>query len=332
MTSNCPPEKLYEGGLNRERFLPFIETLKLSCNPIFLDTHHDFRISHPSTTDGLSSHVTSRMRSTPSGGSASTEGEPRRGVSAVRLVTGEDYEIEDFDAFYHTPSRSFASLKNEVLAQREGARRDDARRREEARREEARRDEAKRGNSEGEHAWSRDVHEWFTPSMSRENTSIKVFHDRCVPVLLVDEQRGSGICSFRELCEQPRSPTDFIGLSRTLSRVVWLVDVPTVDAQLQPETAKRFISLIDVFYDRGCLIRLEASKPPLKLLTNLGGVVEAYEDLWNQAVTHHQAFHQMWKAIFHVHPPVVASTHPPVVRCTHPPVVECTLLIVNAYT
>lgn len=42
-TSNCPPERLYEGGLNRSRFAPFIETLRSTCQPILLDSHRDFR-------------------------------------------------------------------------------------------------------------------------------------------------------------------------------------------------------------------------------------------------------------------------------------------------
>lgn len=42
-TSNRPPEALYEGGLNRSLFLPFIDILKDSCHVFAMDSQHDYR-------------------------------------------------------------------------------------------------------------------------------------------------------------------------------------------------------------------------------------------------------------------------------------------------
>ncbi len=42
-TSNWPPDDLYKGGLQRERFLPFIELLKNRLNIVHLDSPIDYR-------------------------------------------------------------------------------------------------------------------------------------------------------------------------------------------------------------------------------------------------------------------------------------------------
>jgi hypothetical protein len=40
-TSNAAPEELYEGGINRAAFLPFIGTLRARCAVVSLDYHDD---------------------------------------------------------------------------------------------------------------------------------------------------------------------------------------------------------------------------------------------------------------------------------------------------
>ncbi|MBK6895409.1 MAG: AFG1 family ATPase [Alphaproteobacteria bacterium] len=42
-TSNWPPDRLYEGGLQRERFLPFIALMKEKMEIVHLDSPHDYR-------------------------------------------------------------------------------------------------------------------------------------------------------------------------------------------------------------------------------------------------------------------------------------------------
>jgi len=42
-TSNRAPELLYDGGLNRDQFLPFIDLLREHCDTIEMDAIHDYR-------------------------------------------------------------------------------------------------------------------------------------------------------------------------------------------------------------------------------------------------------------------------------------------------
>ncbi len=43
-TSNVEPDRLYEGGLNRALFLPFVATLKERVDVVRLDARTDFRL------------------------------------------------------------------------------------------------------------------------------------------------------------------------------------------------------------------------------------------------------------------------------------------------
>ncbi len=44
LTSNCPPRRLYEGGLNRQLFLPFIALLRERLKTLELDGGRDYRL------------------------------------------------------------------------------------------------------------------------------------------------------------------------------------------------------------------------------------------------------------------------------------------------
>lgn len=45
-TSNTPPDQLYEGGLNRPLFLPFIQEIHHHCDVVLLDDGEDYRRRH----------------------------------------------------------------------------------------------------------------------------------------------------------------------------------------------------------------------------------------------------------------------------------------------
>jgi cell division protein ZapE len=71
------------------------------------------------------------------------------------------------------------------------------------------------------------------------------------------ERRAHGVIwfTFKQLCDGPRGQADYIELARCYHTVL-LTDVPVLDA-LKEDQSRRFISLVDEFYDRS--VKLIAS-------------------------------------------------------------------------
>jgi cell division protein ZapE len=68
---------------------------------------------------------------------------------------------------------------------------------------------------------------------------------------------------FKSICEGPRSQDDYIELSR-LYQTVLVSDVPRFDTTLENQ-ARRFIALVDEFYDRRVKLILSAAAPATEL-------------------------------------------------------------------
>ena len=69
---------------------------------------------------------------------------------------------------------------------------------------------------------------------------------------------GDGVlwAGFDALCEGPRSPDDYVEIARTFHTVL-LSGVPVMDRERE-DAARRFIALIDEFYDRGVKLVISA--------------------------------------------------------------------------
>ncbi len=80
---------------------------------------------------------------------------------------------------------------------------------------------------------------------------------RELPTLGVENQTLAA--SFATLCVDARSQHDYIALSR-LFHTVMLLDVPVMTAQLESE-ARRFIALVDEFYERHVKLVVSAAVP-----------------------------------------------------------------------
>jgi cell division protein ZapE len=82
--------------------------------------------------------------------------------------------------------------------------------------------------------------------------------------------KGIAWFDFRDLCEGPRSQNDYIELARWYPTVI-VSGVPVMDAH-HNDAARRFVALVDEFYDRRVKLMLSAAAPVDSLYT--GGKLE----------------------------------------------------------
>ncbi|NRB71186.1 MAG: cell division protein ZapE [Xanthomonadales bacterium] len=84
---------------------------------------------------------------------------------------------------------------------------------------------------------------------------------------LRSRRRGKGIIwfDFDTLCKQPRSTLDYIVLARAFNTVL-LSQVPVMTADM-PDVARRFINLVDEFYDHNVKLLISAEAPIHELYT-----------------------------------------------------------------
>ncbi|MDP5054925.1 MAG: AFG1/ZapE family ATPase, partial [Congregibacter sp.] len=68
---------------------------------------------------------------------------------------------------------------------------------------------------------------------------------------------------FLELCDGPRSQNDYIELAREFHAVI-LSGVPQLSAA-QDDQCRRFVNLVDEFYDRGVKLVIAAEVPASEL-------------------------------------------------------------------
>ena len=109
----------------------------------------------------------------------------------------------------------------------------------------------------------------LTQHASAEPGEIEINHRQ---VRLECQAEGVAWFAFETLCRQPRSPSDFIELARVFHTVL-LADVPVMRAG-DEDMARRFINLIDEFYDRGVKLIVTAESAPEALY---GGSLLAFE-------------------------------------------------------
>lgn len=96
----------------------------------------------------------------------------------------------------------------------------------------------------------------------REGGSLRI-EGRDIPL----RRSASGMAwfEFPALCDGPRSQIDYMEIAQEM-HTVFITGVPVLHAQ-QDDAARRFVALVDEFYDRGVKLVLGAAAPPTALYT-----------------------------------------------------------------
>ena len=102
----------------------------------------------------------------------------------------------------------------------------------------------------------------LAPGELRPDAILRV-HDRDIPLRrLADDQIWF---DFAALCEGPRAVADYIEIARSF-QTVFVSNVPQFDStQRREDAAKRFVHLVDEFYDRNVNLVLSAEAEPMQL-------------------------------------------------------------------
>ena len=102
--------------------------------------------------------------------------------------------------------------------------------------------------------------EHLSPDAGVENATIVVEGRELTSI-----KRADGVIwfDFDELCDGPRSQNDYIELARCFHSIL-LSNVPILD-RLKEDQARRFINLVDVFYDHSVKLIISAQAPAVEL-------------------------------------------------------------------
>ena len=95
--------------------------------------------------------------------------------------------------------------------------------------------------------------ESLAPEPGCRNSQIEIEGRMIDAVMVADDVLW---CDFKALCDGPRSQNDYIELAR-LYHAVLIANVPVMDAAAE-DMARRFINLIDEFYDRNVKVIISA--------------------------------------------------------------------------
>jgi len=106
---------------------------------------------------------------------------------------------------------------------------------------------------------NRNLHDYFSqiaPEIGTSGQRMEILGRN-----ILTRKRADGIAwfAFTDLCDGPRSQDDYIEIARSFQTVI-LSDVPLLDESRENQ-ARRFIALVDEFYDRRVKLIISAAAP-----------------------------------------------------------------------
>ncbi len=114
------------------------------------------------------------------------------------------------------------------------------------------------------HAMLLDEFEHLAPEKGQQEVSIQIYNREITTRYLADDVVWF---DFYDLCGPPRSQADYLEIARFF-HTVFISDIPRMRDSALDDVARRFIYLIDEFYDRGVKLIVSAHAPPEQLYQN----------------------------------------------------------------
>ena len=109
-------------------------------------------------------------------------------------------------------------------------------------------------------AASSALSDYFLSLTGRETGDPKSVEINQRPVNLLADAPGVAWATFSTLCEEPRSAADYVEMAREYHTVL-IEQIPLLDRDKE-DAARRFINLVDEFYDRNVKLIATAAQPP----------------------------------------------------------------------
>lgn len=230
-TSNRAPEDLYENGINREYFLPFISLLEKHCRVHPMGNTTDYRVlgSTQDDTKWISA----------SGGSAEEE------EGAVRWLQSKGIDTKTARAAF----KDAVTTTNQYVRKK--------------RKEWKERQMENRRNSKSE--WiNTPLSELELTDIRTEivpKTNIPLMMDRSLSVRLLG---STAVVSFDEMCSLPLGAADYNGLCKHIDNIL-IIGVPQFRRSKHNEI-RRWITFVDELYEHGINIAITSkTKQPLEV-------------------------------------------------------------------